>query len=345
MSEFSFPFTGGGSGDDGPYSASFFASILEGLFRQDPTARANASVLVGSGNGTDDALEVLETSPASTSVEVKSGKALVQGYYYHNDSDLTLTISANNDGSGYDRIDTIALEINFVAQTVRGIVVEGTPSGSPVAPTLTKNVSVYQVPIANVTAQNLFTTIVDADIDNTVREQAILWDAKQGGTGIEGGFVDRDMLYANGVDQFTTVNLPEGHIPVGGSSSIDSIDHRIIEVYGTAYTANNVFVWTKSSFTTLNDPTGYASLSSGSLLLEAGTYLFIGAMQSGIRTAVIGHGIRLNNSTAGVIIDEVEIRGVTSPSQSGTFIIKLGGQEFDSNGTDSFDAEVSGCGS
>lgn len=219
MTESSFPWTTNGVGDGNAYSADFFTSMYEDIFNQFKSSRADASVIYDTGNGVDPALDVQETSPQSANVEVKSGSAIVNGKYYNSSTDETLPISANNDASGFDRIDTVVLEIDYVSQTVRLNVVTGTPSASPVAPTLTKTAVLYQVPIANVTAQNLFTVITNADIDNTVKEAAILWESEQGGTGIEGGYIAGDLIVSSGTN--TLEILTDGgdyRYPIGNTS-------------------------------------------------------------------------------------------------------------------------------
>lgn len=198
MVESSFPFSGTSPGDAGPYSASFFSEVMRALLGQD--LYPDASVDVNSGDGTNAALNVEETAPASAQVRIREGNAFVNGYYYNNDAipELALTIAAN--ASGNPRIDVIALEVDFTNQEVRAIVVQGTPAGSPVAPSLTQDAAAWQVALAHVTVANGFATIVDADIDNTVREYARLLPVQEGGTGQGGGFVAGDLLVFNGVD-------------------------------------------------------------------------------------------------------------------------------------------------
>lgn len=159
-----------------------------------------------------------------------------------------------------------------------------------------------------------------------------------------GSFLTGDVIVAQGDDDLVTLNIPDHHIllrDAGEVKGFKTIDPRIIEVYGTIYTASTGYVWTKNSFTTLNDPTGYASLSGGSLLLEAGTYLFIGAYQIGAKYAGgnTGHGMRLYNSTAASTIAGQRVTGTEAPVVDGVLTVKIGGQEFDSNGSDAYDSE------
>ncbi len=301
MVQVSFPYTGDTTGDDGPYSAEFFATFLEAIFYQQTTAFDNSGILAGTGNGTDDVLEVKQTSPATNSVDITEGKALIKGYYYFNNADVNITVAANNDASGFDRIDTIVLENDFINNTVRLDIVEGTPASTPVEPTLTQNSTIYQIPIANIDVANLFSTIVTADITQR-QQQAIIRPPVQGGTGID-SYTGADMLYASNSTTLNTINLADtAHVLVGsGGSNPVAIDRRIIEAQAS-YSASNSYSWTFSGFTSLLDPTGYGTLDgSNRLELDEGTYLFLGAYQMGsvIASTNTGHGIRLikNSST------------------------------------------------
>lgn len=345
MAQSSSPWTGEITGDHGPYSASHWARRWKLTYNQE--FRDNASVIADSGDGVNAALNVEQTSPSATAqVTIRSGAAIIQGYFYESTADENLTISANS--SGLARIDLIILRIDFLNQQIRLAVLQGTPDASPVAPSLTQSAVYWEVPLAEIAVANGFSVINTADIDNTVRVYYALQSTYEGGTGVMGGVVAGDLFKGTGVETMGLVNLPEGHIAVGDGTDIDSIDHRIIEVYGTLFTGSTANVWTKNNFTTLVDPTGYASLSSGSLILEAGTYLFIGARQAGVRntTSNISHGIRLYNATAAVVIDQFQIKGNTTPTGTGAseFNAEIGGQTFDSNGTDAYDAEFATVG-
>lgn len=173
MTEQSFPFSGTTPGDAGPYSALRFANLLRAVLGQG--TRPDALIDFYSGDGVNPALEVTQTSPASTQVRVREGIAFGRGYWYENDSDLFLDISVNT--SGNPRIDTVALEINFDAQTSRMIIVEGAPAAMPVAPTMQQDDpfgvgGIYQIRRADIAVANGFSSITDADIDNSVGEDA-----------------------------------------------------------------------------------------------------------------------------------------------------------------------------
>lgn len=180
MTEISFPFASTSPGDAGPYSAVFFADVLRSMLIQE--LRANASVNSQSGDGVNPPLNVEELSTPGAAVRVRPGSAFVRGHYYANDDIEQLSIASNS--SGNLRIDTISLEVDFANQTVRLKVIQGTPAAVPVPPSLIQNTAFWQVRIADVDVANLFSTITNAEIDNTVREYARLHPIVEGGTGL-----------------------------------------------------------------------------------------------------------------------------------------------------------------
>lgn len=156
----------GDAGVVAPYSASEWAARQKLLHGQG-TVFPNYGVLKGTGDGTYPPLQVQAKSPASTNIEVEIGAALVTGYLYQNTAALTFTIGAN--ASGNPRIDTVILRVDFTAQTVRAVVKQGTPAGSPVAPSMQQDASLWEIPLANIAVANGFTVINQTDITNRQR--------------------------------------------------------------------------------------------------------------------------------------------------------------------------------
>lgn len=141
----------GGVGDCGPYTGSDAQQI-------------NKAIALGrTGVVETSHLSVSETSPASKSVTVALGRAIIRGIIYWSDADVTLTISDN--ASGNPRIDRVVVEVDWTAQTGRLKVVEGTPAASPSAPTLTQtDGTLWQMPLAQIAVANGFTSITNSDI-------------------------------------------------------------------------------------------------------------------------------------------------------------------------------------
>lgn len=152
-----------------PYSASEWAD-QERLEHGQGTIFPNYGILRGSGDGTYSTLRVQAKSPASANVELEIGAALVHGYLYENTAALTLAVGAN--ASGNPRIDTLILRADFIAQTIRAVVKQGTPAVSPARPTLQQDTSIWEIPLADIAVANGFTVINQTDI--TTRARSVL---------------------------------------------------------------------------------------------------------------------------------------------------------------------------
>ena len=109
-----------------------------------------------------DELAVAPTVPAAMSVDVGTGMALVQGRYYINSADLTLTVEAAD--PSYPRIDRVVVRADLVGRTVHAVVKKGTAAASPVAPPLTRTAETWELSLAQVRVEAGATSIVAAKI-------------------------------------------------------------------------------------------------------------------------------------------------------------------------------------
>lgn len=162
MTEISAPWDGVSLGDaaNAPYSAAEWARIWRETFR---ASKADSGPLLGSGTSPDPGLTVQATTPASANVQVLPGSALVRGTWYANDANVTLPIAAN--ASGNPRIDTVVLQKNVFTQTVRLVVLQGLTAVTPVPLPLTQlDVSVWEIPLADIAVASGFATITNANI-------------------------------------------------------------------------------------------------------------------------------------------------------------------------------------
>lgn len=160
MTEDSRPWSGrvseGAAGDAGPYSSSDWQLMYA---RMIGTGAENVNR--GVMRGVLEELAVQAATPADTTVRVQTGAALVQGIWYLNDADLTVSIAAN--ASGSTRIDIVVLEADYTAQTVRVDVVQGTPAAG--VPALTQSAgTIWQIPLAYLTLASGFTSIASSAI-------------------------------------------------------------------------------------------------------------------------------------------------------------------------------------
>jgi hypothetical protein len=160
MTEESRFWTGVLTGDAGPYS---FEDMNE-IFRYGLGGGGTFSgVFRGSGSGGYVGLQVVANTPAAANILVQPGAALVHGSFYKSTAVETLAIAANS--SGNPRVDSVVLTKLWATQTVRLEILQGTPAGSPVQPSLTQSSGVkWQLRLADIAVANGFATIVTGDL-------------------------------------------------------------------------------------------------------------------------------------------------------------------------------------
>jgi hypothetical protein len=101
------------------------------------------------GVPTGDELQVVPGFSGLT-VDVLPGEAMVRGHYYISTLPVELTL-ATADATN-DRIDTVVLRMDPVANEIVAVVLTGTPAAVPVAPSLTQvdPYGVFEFPLADV---------------------------------------------------------------------------------------------------------------------------------------------------------------------------------------------------
>lgn len=217
MTEYNFPWSGVTTGKAGPYTADLFAQYSQHLMNN--ALRDNAGVVIGSGDGVNAALAIQETAIASTSVRVRTGAAFVAGRLYITDADVILPVTANS--SGNPRIDLMVLRSNSATQIITPFIIEGTPAGSPVAPSPVQSGSIYDIPLAEIAVSSPFASIVNANIDNTVRDYHILLPVELGGTGVR-SVVEGDVLIATAANTLEAFLIPDDEVLVRNDSDPNS---------------------------------------------------------------------------------------------------------------------------
>ena len=108
-------------------------------------------------------MQVKPQGTPNKSVYVDTGAVFIIGAMLIKASTETLSIADN--ASGNARIDRIVARINYADRMVELVVKQGTPSSSPVAPTLVQDTSTYyEVSLARIAVANGFTTITSGEI-------------------------------------------------------------------------------------------------------------------------------------------------------------------------------------
>lgn len=110
-------------------------------------------------------LEVYADS-SGMQVKVKSGQAMIRGHYYNNSAVVSLAITASD--ATNSRIDNVVLELDPSANSIVLKMVDGTPAGSPTAPSLTQtDAGIYQIKLAEVLVAATVTTINAGDVTDS----------------------------------------------------------------------------------------------------------------------------------------------------------------------------------
>lgn len=102
-----------------------------------------------------------QTVPNKT-VYVDTGVVFINGAMRVLEEPVTLAVAENT--SGNPRIDRVVARLNEASRTIEFDVLEGTPAGSPVAPSLTRNEGVYEMGLADITLANGYSTITSGII-------------------------------------------------------------------------------------------------------------------------------------------------------------------------------------
>jgi hypothetical protein len=97
-------------------------------------------------------------------VKVKSGAAHIKGNFYFSDAEVVLPISAAPTTSGETRYDLVVVEVNWTTKSMTTKVVAGISSATPTLPSLTRTSTIFQIPLARVTASYGDTNVAAAKV-------------------------------------------------------------------------------------------------------------------------------------------------------------------------------------
>ncbi|GFZ32567.1 hypothetical protein CSC2_30930 [Clostridium zeae] len=143
-----YGFFNSATGDTRQYRAEEFAELFSSFFN---------SGLANTGSG----IGLKVNAGTGMVVNIDSGYSVLKGYYYKNDTSLSLSIDAAD--SVLNRIDRVVLRLDFVARTIKAVVKKGSLASTPVAPVLQRDSSVYELSLAQVKVNAKATTVVIVD--------------------------------------------------------------------------------------------------------------------------------------------------------------------------------------
>lgn len=88
------------------------------------------------------------TVQSGMTLNVGSGRAIIQSHWVKNDDIQTVTLDASN--AQYPRIDVVCLRLDMDARSIILTKKTGTPAATPVMPDITRNADVYELYLASV---------------------------------------------------------------------------------------------------------------------------------------------------------------------------------------------------
>lgn len=146
------------SNHDRVYNNIQMGEIFDGIINDGVLPNFEDHLVVKSGSG----MQVI----------VGSGRAWFNHTWTYNSTDLPLTIDSAS--ATQDRIDAVVLRVdNSLDVRANSILIkDGTPSGSPQRPTMTKTSDISEYPLAYVKVAHGVTNITSADITNAIGTSA-----------------------------------------------------------------------------------------------------------------------------------------------------------------------------
>lgn len=140
--------------------------IYDRVYLAESFAKYFASFIAnGVFGGKSNELMVNQKSVADMSIRVLSGQAWINGYWYENDDELSLSIDVA-DGV-LNRIDLIVVRWDNVERVIRLAVKKGVAATNPSAPIIQRDADFYELKLAEVYVKAGTTKITQVDITDT----------------------------------------------------------------------------------------------------------------------------------------------------------------------------------
>lgn len=185
------------------------------------------------------------TVTGAREITVSSGIAWIKNADYkgksvYNDSDVVLNISAAN--GALPRIDRVVLRFDAAQNVSTIVVVDGTPSSSPVAPAVSRTALVYELGLAIVEIPAGSTEISASDVSSTILDESVCGLMRDGVTGIPTAALQRQAealieglrTAISGIEAGTDVMLQSVFNPQGkvGQIALDDEKSDIGHIHG-----------------------------------------------------------------------------------------------------------------
>lgn len=186
-----------------PFDAGAGSSVNEAQWAKMAAAWAGSGVV----RTTLNKLEPFGDS-SGMQIKVKSGQAMVEGFFFESDAEEIVTIPAAD--AVNPRYDIVVLRLDRTANTIDFAVVAGTPAATPVFPALTRTALTYEHPIARVTVAALAATINAGDVSDM---RIMLYkDDNPFGSGVDGDVVISGTVTLTRDMEYETLRIDSGGI-------------------------------------------------------------------------------------------------------------------------------------
>lgn len=205
---------------------------------------------------------------AGMALQVAPGKAQIQGAFAIETAVQSLSVTAADTTN--NRIDTVVLrlDLSLDKRNIELAVLKGTPAAEPIAPTLTRNSTVWELGLANITVRKNVSALTQLDITDTrldtqrcgvvaqtigkldtsayfLQSQAALEQIQKELSDLNAGSatmmkdeydLDRTVLTAGGIKAYTTAQLKPVQTSLGNlAADVDNLQYSNAGAHNAVY--------------------------------------------------------------------------------------------------------------
>ncbi len=210
----------------------------------------NLATIIKSGvrYSEDDDLKI--TAANGMYLTLAAGRAWINGHYFYSDTAETNLLISTAPTGELSRIDAVVLRLD-TSEEVRAIypdIVKGTAAAEPVAPTLTRNDTIYEIALAYVKVNANAREITDDNITDMRSNNSVCGWASSVTPAIMSMLQEytwREVLTTSTTT--ITFNIPQFNADGGDAVIIDVYTNGILDVAGVDYTrVKNIITFTNT---------------------------------------------------------------------------------------------------
>lgn len=284
---------------DRKYNAEQMSEYFRGIINEGVYQHLDGGLAVTAGTG--------------LAVNVAAGRAIIQNRWIQNSAAMSLTIAAASET--YARKDAVVIRLNWSSRSISIAVKTGTPAASPVAPSMTRNSTTYEMALAyvNVAAGASSVTVTDKRSDSSVCGWASVAQATSGEvdqmlndmkTGFDGVTYSSPAAMVQGCDQLLSDAIDDAYDVIGavddkatGEVTTENLDKSVF-VTGLINT-NGVQTSTTDTNWKCTDYINIALYRGDNLVFRLDTYNSVNAVSfyKADKTYISGSSVSLTATT------------------------------------------------